>query len=68
MQLALQLFNVIIAFVFFYTGKVIVTALSAIATKGKTYDDVPTLADSVRDTMVEVYERTSAELGPTKLS
>ena len=51
-----------------YTGKVIVTALPSIETKDKTYEDVPTLADSVRDTMVEVYERTSAELGPTKLS
>lgn len=44
------------------------TALPAVDTTGKTYDDVVALSDSVRDSMVEVYERSSAELNNTKLS
>lgn len=51
-----------------FLGKVIVTALPAVDTTGKTYDDVVALSDSVRDSMVEVYERSSAELNNTKLS
>ena len=49
-------------------GKVIVTILPLEETTDKTYEDVPAIADSIRDSMVEVYERTSAELAPTKLS
>ena len=38
------------------------TILPPVETTGKEYSDVPELADSIRQSMVEVYEKTSKEL------
>ncbi|XP_067942159.1 1-acyl-sn-glycerol-3-phosphate acyltransferase alpha-like [Watersipora subatra] len=48
----------------FTHGKVILTVLPPVETTGKEYSDVPELSESVRQSMIEVYQKTSKEMNP----
>lgn len=48
----------------YVAGKVILTVLPPVETAGKEYSDVPELAEEVRQSMIEVYKKASAELSP----
>jgi hypothetical protein len=46
----------------YFTGKVIVTVLPFVETKGLTLDDVDSLKEQVRSQMIEVYDKVAAEM------
>ena len=46
----------------FDPGEVIMTVLPPVSTVGMTLEQIPELMENVRDQMVEVYKKTSAEV------
>ncbi|XP_061164393.1 1-acyl-sn-glycerol-3-phosphate acyltransferase alpha-like [Saccostrea echinata] len=50
----------------FKSGKITITCLPPVSTAGRTKDDIPELMNSIRNSMVETYNRTSSSVGKTE--
>lgn len=48
--------------IFCFTGKVVITTLPPISTKGMTRNDLETLSDMTRQRMIEVFNESSKNL------
>lgn len=51
-----------IQYLFIFTGKVVITTLPPISTKGMTRNDLETLSDMTRKQMIEVFNESSKNL------
>lgn len=49
-------------YLFFFLGKVVITTLPPIPTKGMTRDDLDTLSEMARQQMIEVFNDSSRDL------
>ena len=58
-----QLTNPIVSSFLFFVGKIIATVLPPVETTGLTSEDVTDLTEKVRNQILEVYQKTSEEVG-----